>query len=138
MSDESRPEPPEDALAYVSDPLGRQPADRFREIAAWVKALAAHKDTTGGRDPDRQAQIRECVADATGRDTHEAGTESRTATRDATPARADTDSRERLRGREAESAERRPTGRLWKSEEKTRIGEDVAVSPTPLPRHRRR
>jgi len=53
MTDASPPAPPEDAPAYVVDPLERQPANHLREIAAWAADLADYKATTG---PDRAHQ----------------------------------------------------------------------------------
>lgn len=44
--------------------MRRQPADRLRDLARWAEALAEYKDATGARDPERQAQIRERVAEA--------------------------------------------------------------------------
>ncbi|GAA0217184.1 MULTISPECIES: hypothetical protein [Halobaculum] len=60
MPGESPPAPPEDAPAYVVDPLKRQPADLLRDIAAWSAELADHKTTTG-LDGDYQEEFRRRV-----------------------------------------------------------------------------
>jgi len=60
MSDESPPEPPEDAPAYVVEPLERQSADHLQEIAAWATKLADYKATTGP-DRDHQEEFRRRV-----------------------------------------------------------------------------
>jgi len=62
MAKDDGPAPPVDAPAYVVDGLRRQPADQLRELATWAQALAEYKDAVGA--PERQAQIRERVADA--------------------------------------------------------------------------
>ncbi|MFC6793207.1 hypothetical protein ACFQFH_01355 [Halobaculum halobium] len=53
MNGESPPPPPEDAPAYVVDPLQRQPGDRLREIATWAATLADYKTATD-RDANHQ------------------------------------------------------------------------------------
>ncbi|WP_435064436.1 hypothetical protein [Halobaculum sp. EA56] len=59
------PDPPEDAPAYVVDPLRRQSPERLRAIAEWAARLASHKAARGvdatERDPDRQRRLRERV-----------------------------------------------------------------------------
>ncbi|QZY01178.1 hypothetical protein [Halobaculum rubrum] len=60
MADESPPTPPEDAPAYVVEPLERQSADRLRELAAWAANLAEHKTATEPNG-DHQKEFRRRV-----------------------------------------------------------------------------
>lgn len=64
MNQNDGPAPPADAPTYVVDGLRRQPADRLRELATWARTLAEYKDAVEAPDSERQAQIRERVADA--------------------------------------------------------------------------